>query len=667
MKKTIRYLLLLLLPWLAGCHRYNVKMLPPEDINIKFQGSPFAAHMSLYLAPDLKSHVWYGRATNIESKGNRFEIPIGPTLAAASQKTFESLFTRINMADQPEILPGTVGLIVPSLYRYYFGHYDRVFSSGTLRAFVEMRFKIVDGQGKTVFDEYILGSGEKKMEAYTGRGEQWNEALPGITQAAVEDTFQQLINRLAESQSFIEYVANPPPVKKIEDIAVAPSPPPPPPPEPEKQKICKLYINADPQDAKIRIRNIKPLYTPGIQLGSGRYKVEVSKTGYKTRTEWVHIGEEEELRVDMALTKLEEPPPVKKEELLTAKKEEVVPVQKEPVATPKKEEAPLAKREKSSVIKSAEAAPLKREEPTPAKQATAAAPPPKEEADVFDKIKETFGASSTADKEEPPAGPMTSRQYWAVIIGISAYADSRIPSLRYATSDAKGLYDWLVSTSGGKYPPKNVTLLLDKKATNSNIKTALFSWLRQALEEDVVIIYFAGHGSPDSPDTPDNLYLLPYDTQYDNIASTGFPMWDIETALKRFIRAKSVVVIADACHSGGVGQGFDVARRAVRAVDVNPISSRLEQLAQISGGVAVISASGDRQTSQEGKQWGGGHGVFTHFLLEGVRGEADYNKDQRVTLGELIPFLSEQVRRATKSAQSPTVAGKFDPALSMGR
>ncbi len=94
-------------------------------------------------------------------------------------------------------------------------------------------------------------------------------------------------------------------------------------------------------------------------------------------------------------------------------------------------------------------------------------------------------------------------------------------------------------------------LLINKKATLDNIKYGLFTWLGQALAEDVVTIYFAGHGAPQSPDQPENLFLLPYNADYSNIASTGFPMWDIETALKRFIKAKKVVVIADACHSGG--------------------------------------------------------------------------------------------------------------------
>jgi hypothetical protein len=59
--------------------------------------------------------------------------------------------------------------------------------------------------------------------------------------------------------------------------------------------------------------------------------------------------------------------------------------------------------------------------------------------------------------------------------------------------------------------------------------------------------------------------------------------------------------------------------------------------------------------------------VFTYFLLNGLNGDADYNQDDAVTLGELIPYISEQVRRETKNAQSPTVAGKFDPALTISK
>jgi uncharacterized caspase-like protein len=255
---------------------------------------------------------------------------------------------------------------------------------------------------------------------------------------------------------------------------------------------------------------------------------------------------------------------------------------------------------------------------------------------------------------------------WAVIIGISSYQDSRIPKLRYASADARAFYQWIVSKEG-TYSPSQVKVLVNKYATGINIKDALFNWLGQALEEDVVTIYFAGHGSPQSPDYPDNLFLLPYDTDFSNIASTGFPMWDIETALRRFIKSRRVIVIADACHSGGVGQSFDVARRSNRGVKVNRISTKLNDLSKIGKGICVISAAGDRQFSQESRKWGGGHGVFTYYLLEGLNGKADYNRNNSVSLGEIIPYLSEHVRRATSNAQSPTVAGKFDPMLTIGR
>jgi uncharacterized caspase-like protein len=207
--------------------------------------------------------------------------------------------------------------------------------------------------------------------------------------------------------------------------------------------------------------------------------------------------------------------------------------------------------------------------------------------------------------------PMTrsATQKWAVIVGISQYKDSRVAGLRYASADARSFHDRLISQQGGKYSPSRVRLLLDSEATSKNIKNVLFNWLKQALEEDMVTIYFAGHGSPESPDSPNNLFLLPFDVNYDDIATTGFPMWDIETALKRFIKAKKVVVIADACHSGGVGQSYEIARRGNRSIEINPISSGLQNLSQAGDGIAVISASDDKQFSQEGQQWGGGHGV----------------------------------------------------------
>lgn len=289
-------------------------------------------------------------------------------------------------------------------------------------------------------------------------------------------------------------------------------------------------------------------------------------------------------------------------------------------------------------------------------------------------VEKNIEVSLIEDNETSPAtaaigdGPdALPGQRWALVIGVSKYKDTRIPPLRYAVKDATAFYDWLTSVDGGQYDSSRVKFLSDEEATTKNIKSALFNWLKQPIAEDMVTIFFAGHGSPESPDFPDNLYLLPYDTQYNDISTTGFPMWDVETAIKRFIKAKKVVFIADACHSGGVGNSFDISRRSNRGIEINKIHTRLQDLSSIGNGICVISASDDKQYSQESEDWGGGHGVFTFFLLKGLRGDADTNNDNMVTLGELTPYLSEQVRRATQSAQSPMVSGKFDPALSIGK
>lgn len=293
-----------------------------------------------------------------------------------------------------------------------------------------------------------------------------------------------------------------------------------------------------------------------------------------------------------------------------------------------------------------------RSKPTPA---VAAAPAPV-------RVQPITSMSPPAAASNVPLGSIGKR--FAVVVGISKYKDSNIPALQYGARDAQAVYDWMIGP--GQYAPGDVLLLLNEQATAQNIRDALFNWLKRALEEDVVTIYFAGHGSPDSPDSTGNMYLLPYDTDYTNIAATGFPMWDIQTAFKRFIKAKRAVVIADACHSGGIGQSFAIARRSARGLFVNPVEKALNELSNVGAGVCVISASSSNQLSQEGPQWGGGHGVFTHHLLEGLKGAADYDRNSTVSLGELIPYLSQQVRRETMSRQSPSVAGQFDPALSLG-
>jgi len=65
-----------------------------------------------------------------------------------------------------------------------------------------------------------------------------------------------------------------------------------------------------------------------------------------------------------------------------------------------------------------------------------------------------------------------------------------------------------------------------------------------------------------------------------------------------------------------------------------------------------VTSSDINEISEEGANWGAGHGVFTWALLEGLRGIADANRDRVITTGELFDFVSSKVGQETKSRQT---------------
>ena len=148
-------------------------------------------------------------------------------------------------------------------------------------------------------------------------------------------------------------------------------------------------------------------------------------------------------------------------------------------------------------------------------------------------------------------------QRWAVVIGVGQYRSEDIPDLEFARADAQAVYDFLRSDAAGPFEENHVLFLEDENATGARLREALFVFLQQADWDDLVFIYYAGHGAPD-PARPDNLYLLPHDSDLDALAATGFPMWDVKTALRRQIAAERVVVVADACHSAGTAYGGSI-------------------------------------------------------------------------------------------------------------
>lgn len=298
--------------------------------------------------------------------------------------------------------------------------------------------------------------------------------------------------------------------------------------------------------------------------------------------------------------------------------------------------------------------------------------------DLYAELNQFHRASAPALEENPDAVAPAEQlkqaggRHYALIIGISDYQDDNIPDLQYADTDAVNLYNWMVDESMGGYDPETIKILRNQEATTRNIRKTVNDWLAQTVEEDFVTIFFAGHGSPASPERPDDLYLLTYDTEFSHIESTAYPMEELGESIGKYIGANRLMVVADACHSGGIGANFALARRSMGERALRPVQitaadmqATVEQSDEENRNrsLCFISASSPDQTSIEGPKWGGGQGVFTHTMLRGLRGEADYNADRQVTLGELTNFLSTVVARETNKAQTPNVSGTFDPSM----
>lgn len=248
------------------------------------------------------------------------------------------------------------------------------------------------------------------------------------------------------------------------------------------------------------------------------------------------------------------------------------------------------------------------------------------------------------------AAPAFKGKKYALIIGISNFLNNGkgVQNLKYADRDARSVYDFLQSPAGGRFSPENVLLLLNEKATLGAVRGSLTSFVGKPGPDDLLLLFMATHGGPD-PYNPQNLYFIFHDTDTDRMADTAMAMRDFETMVQQRVTAKRRVMLFDACHSAGLtGSGGEVARGGN-----NLMNLYLERLLYREEGRAVITSSDVSESSYEAERWGGGHGVFTHFLLDGLNGKADENLDGLVTVGELFRFVRQKVRIETRFRQNP--------------
>ena len=217
----------------------------------------------------------------------------------------------------------------------------------------------------------------------------------------------------------------------------------------------------------------------------------------------------------------------------------------------------------------------------------------------------------------------------AVVIGIGSYRESVIPAVKYARRDAEVVAKYLEHLSG--IPRENIALLTDANATKSDIEAYLEDWLpRRVTPASRVYFYYAGHGAPEPEGK--GAFLVPYEGHPD-FTSKLVPLGRLYQTLNR-LKAREVVVLLDSCFSGAKG-------RSVMQSGIRPLVLTSERQLAVEGkAVVVASASGSEVTSDFEPAR---HGLFTYFLLKGLRGEADNNGDTMVTIGELFGFVSSHV------------------------
>jgi tetratricopeptide (TPR) repeat protein len=243
----------------------------------------------------------------------------------------------------------------------------------------------------------------------------------------------------------------------------------------------------------------------------------------------------------------------------------------------------------------------------------------------------------------------------AVVVGISNYQN--IAKLRFAHRDAEAFAEYLRSAAGGHVPDEHIMLLTNEKATQAQIGSALFWLFSDSQEGDLAIIYFSGHGDVETKLTK-NGYLLAFDVNKSTYMAGGaISIRDLQDIVTNLTLDKKVqvLVITDACHSGNLAGSESGGSLTTATALANSFGKDLK----------IMSCKAD-ELSLEDERWGGGHSVFSYYLLDGLRGLADVDEDRKVSLLEIGRFLQDSVRRATASLglrQTPQYKGDDDQVI----
>jgi hypothetical protein len=250
----------------------------------------------------------------------------------------------------------------------------------------------------------------------------------------------------------------------------------------------------------------------------------------------------------------------------------------------------------------------------------------------------------------------TTKQKWAVLVGVNDYAD--LNDLRFCKNDATALAEQLVKVG---FPRDNVFLLTDGAAdakdlpTKANIEARIKNVLAVAEEGQLVLLSFSGHGVHLGGKT----YLCPTGARASDPEGTMIQLRTVYDTLNR-CKASRKLFWVDACrddpHQGGSRSAVEHAKSTAGV---------LASLKATPEGILTFASCATGQTSWQDEEFG--HGVFMHYLLEGLSGKADRevggNRNNRVSLLELYGYANINTRRFVlrdkDRVQTPELFGRI--------
>ena len=236
-----------------------------------------------------------------------------------------------------------------------------------------------------------------------------------------------------------------------------------------------------------------------------------------------------------------------------------------------------------------------------------------------------------------PKGEKNPNAY-AVVFGIEQYKN--VSSVTYARRDAYWMREYFAKTLG--VPEENIYYKTDIDAGKAEFDKVFSQggWLDKRIGDgrSDLYIYYAGHGAPDFNSR--TAFLIPYDGDPNYASQTGYSI-DKMTANLSQLEARSVTVFLDACFSGANREN-EILLAGARPVflDVNTAVAANVTLFSAASGNQISSSWAEKQ-----------HGIFSYWLMKGMQGSADANRDKIITVEELGGFIRNNVSKT---------AGKLD-------